>query len=353
MTDDGTGAKQMTVMRRVLAPILIAGASVFAASQAARRARQIDFHGRVVVVTGGSRGLGLVLARQLAEQGARLALVARDEVTLERARQDLTERGAEVLTLPCDIGERDAVEQTVARVIEHYGRIDVLINNAGIIAVGPLEHMAVGDFETAMATHFWGPLYLTLAALPSLRQREGARIVNIASIGGQLAVPHLLPYSASKFALVGLSDGLRAELAKDGIRVTTVNPGLLRTGSPPNANFKGRHRAEYAWFTIADALPITSIDARRAARQILAACRYGDAELTITWQAKAAILANALAPRLIAEMLDLTNRLLPQPTGTAGDTAHTGRDSQSAFAPSPLTILSDRATLENNETESR
>ena len=339
--------------RRVLAPLLVAGTSVFATAQVARRSRQIDFHGRVVVITGGSRGLGLVLARELAEQGARLALVARDEVTLERARQELSEPGAEVLALPCDVGERAAVEQVVERVVAHYGRIDVLINNAGIIEVGPLEHMAVGDFETAMATHFWGPLYLTLVALPHLRQREGARIVNIASIGGQLAVPHLLPYSASKFALVGLSDGLRAELAKDGIRVTTVNPGLLRTGSPPNAGFKGRHRAEYSWFSIADALPITSIDARRAARQIIDACRYGDAELTITWQAKAAILANALAPRLMADLLALTNRILPRPTGTGGDAKYTGRGSRFALVPSPLTVLSDRATLENNETDGR
>ena len=343
----------MTIVRRVFAPLMIAGTATFAATQLARRTRQIDFHGRVVVVTGGSRGLGLVLARELAEQGARLALIARDEVTLERARKDLSERGAEVLILSCDVGAREAVEQAVARIVAHYGRIDVLINNAGIIEVGPLEHMAVEDFETALATHFWGPLYLTLAALPALRQRDGARIVNIASIGGQMAVPHLLPYSASKFALVGLSDGLRAELAKDGIRVTTVNPGLLRTGSPPNAQFKGRHRAEYAWFTIADALPITSIDARRAARQILDACRYGDPELTITWQAKAAILSNALAPRLMADLLALTNRLLPRPTGVDGDTTRTGRESRSAFAPSPLTALSDRATRENNETDGR
>lgn len=343
----------MTMLRRALTPILIAGTSVFAATQVVRRTRQIDFYGRVVVVTGGSRGLGLVLARELAEQGARLALIARDEVTLERARQELSAYGAEVLTLPCDVGEREAAEQAIARVVAHYGRIDVLINNAGIIEVGPLEHMAIADFETALATHFWGPLYLTLAALPYLRQHEGARVVNIASIGGQMAVPHLMPYSASKFALVGLSDGLRTELAKDGIRVTTVNPGLMRTGSPPNAQFKGRHRAEYAWFAIADALPITSIDARRAARQILDACRYGDAELTITWQAKAAIVANALAPRLLAELLSLTNRLLPQPTGTEGDTARAGHESQSALAPSPLTVLSNRAALENNEIDGR
>lgn len=339
----------MATMLRVLAPTLAAGLTAFAAARVARGARRIDFRGRVVVIAGGSRGLGLVLARELANEGARLALLARDEETLERAREDLAGRGAEVLAIPCDVRDRAAVEAAVERIAARYGGIDVLINNAGLIQAGPLAHMTVADFEAALATHFWGPLYLTLAALPHLRGRAGARIVNIASIGGQIAVPHLAPYSASKFALVGLSDGLRAELAKDGIRVTTVNPGLLRTGSPPNAGFKGQHRAEYTWFAIADALPITSIDARRAARQILDACRHGDPELTITWQAKAAVLLNALAPGLMADLMALTNRLLPGSTGPEGDEARPGRESRTPLAPSPLTILSDRATLENNE----
>ena len=89
----------------------------------------------------------------------------------------------------------------------------MLVNNAGIIQVGPLEHMTIDDFEEAMATHFWGPLFTILAALPHMRGRGGRRIVNISSIGGKIAVPHLLPYTASKFALTGLSEGLRAELA--------------------------------------------------------------------------------------------------------------------------------------------
>lgn len=339
----------MATLPRALTPALLVGTAAFAASRVARRARRIDFAGRVAVIAGGSRGLGLVLARELAAEGARLALLARDAETLERARRELAEGGAEVVALPCDIRDRAAVEAAIGQVVARYGRLDVLINDAGIIQVGPVEHMAIADFEAALAIHFWGPLYLTLAALPHLRRQEGARIVNIASIGGQLAVPHLAPYSASKFALVGLSDGLRAELAKDGIRVTTVNPGLMRTGSPPNAGFKGRRQAEYTWFAIADALPITSIDARRAARQIVDACRHGDPELTITWQAKAAILLNSLAPGLLAELMALTNRLLPDPTGPEGDTVRPGRESRSPLAPSPLTALSDRATLANNE----
>src|SRR5256714_1298474 len=134
----------------------------------------------------------------------------------------------------------------------------------------------VAGVLAALAVHLWGPLYAMRAVVPQMRRQGGGRIVNIASIGGKIAVPHLTPYSASKFALVGLSDGMRAELAKDNILVTTVCPGLMRTGSPPNAHFKGRHRAEFTWFVLGDSLPLASIDARRAARHIITACRYCD-----------------------------------------------------------------------------
>src|SRR5204863_2590958 len=125
-------------------------------------------------------------------------------------------------------------------------------------------------------------VHTTLDVMPDMRARREGRIVNISSIGGKVSVPHLLPYSASKFALVGLSEGLRAELAKDGIVVTTVCPGLMRTGSPRNAQFKGQHRAEYAWFTLSDSMPFFSQSAERAARQILSACRHGEAEVVLS-----------------------------------------------------------------------
>lgn len=141
--------------------------------------------------------------------------------------------------------------------------------------------MTLKDYEDAMKTHFWGPLYAMMAVLPEMRARRAGRIVNISSIGGKVGVPHLAPYCASKFPLTGLSQALHAELATDGIKVTNVCPGLMRTGSPRNATFKGQHRAEYAWFTISDSLPFTSISAERAARQILAACKRGEAEVVL------------------------------------------------------------------------
>jgi NAD(P)-dependent dehydrogenase (short-subunit alcohol dehydrogenase family) len=200
-----------------------------------------------------------------------------------------------------------------------------------------------------MATHFWGPLHLMLELVPAMRRRGFGRIVNISSIGGRMAVPHLAPYCASKFALTGLSDSLRAELADDGIAVTTVSPGLMRTGSPMNAQMKGQHEAEYAWFAISDSLPGMSISAERAASQILEACRHGDPELTITLQARAATLLGELAPSVVARMMMIAAKLLPGPAGPEGDRPKRGRESESAWAPSFATALSDRAAVLNNE----
>jgi NAD(P)-dependent dehydrogenase (short-subunit alcohol dehydrogenase family) len=322
-------------------------AAAAATSRALRNRHAISFEGRVVVITGGSRGLGLVMARQLAAEGARLCLLARDEEELARARAQLPAE-AEVMTIRCDVRRRGDVRAAMSQVLEKWTAVDVLINNAGVIQVGPLEHMAERDFENAMATHFWGPLHLLFEALPSMRRRGFGRIVNISSIGGKVAIPHMAPYCASKFALVGLSDSIRAELAQHGIRVTTVCPGLMRTGSPMNADVKGQHEAEYAWFVISDSTPGLSMSAERAARQILDACRYGDPDLVLTLPANLAVMANNVAPTLVAHLTALGNRLLPAAAGPEGDRLKRGREIENV-APSFATALTDRAAVANNE----
>lgn len=326
-----------------------AGAGAYLAARAVyRRLGGYDFEGKTVLITGGSRGLGLVLARGFAAEGANVAICARDPQELERARADLAARGARAFAFPCDVTDRAQVRELVDVVTRHFGCIDVLVNNAGVIQVGPLELMTLEDFEQAMAVHFWGPLYATLAVLPEMRRRRAGRIVNVSSIGGRISVPHLVPYSASKFALAGLSDGLRAELAQDGIVVTSVFPSLMRTGSPRNATFKGQHRAEYAWFAISDSLPVTSIGAERAAAQIIDACRRGRAELVISMQAQAAVKFRALFPEATADILAVVNRLLPGPGGIGRARAR-GKESESSLAPSVLTTLTESAARRNNE----
>jgi NAD(P)-dependent dehydrogenase (short-subunit alcohol dehydrogenase family) len=324
------------------------GAGMFLA-RAARARFGISFEDRVVVITGGSRGLGLVLARMFAAEGARVVLLARDLGELDRARNDIEARGGWVLTLRCDIRRRGDVRAAVDRIIDECRAIDVLVNNAGVIQVGPLEHMSEEDFENACATHFRGPLNLILEVVPIMRHRSFGRIVNIASIGGRVAVPHLAPYCASKFALVGLSDAIRAELDEYGIRVTTVSPGLMRTGSPGHALFKGQHAAEYTLFRTAASLPGLTISAERAARQIIEACRYGDPALTITPQAKLAAVMNAAAPGVTARATMLVSRLLPRPNSVDGNASRKGLEVD-LHGPSLVTALGDRAAVANNET---
>jgi len=330
--------------------LVLAGSSLAAAIalKAALRSRY-SFRDKSVLITGGSRGLGLVVARILAQEGARLTIVGRNLKTLDTAVEDLRQLGGNVQFSVYDIRDRDQSREAVESAVRAFGSIDVLINNAGIIQVGPLEHMRIEDFENAMATHAWGPLYTMLAAFPHMRRQGGGRMVNISSIGGKVAVPHLLPYAMSKFALAGLSEAMGIELSKYGIHVTSVYPGLMRTGSHVNAEFKGKHKEEFTWFSLMAALPVFSIDARRAAKQIVEACRAGRPELVITSQARLAVKAKALFPNLVAGTMRIVNSLLPQPGDEADSSAQTGWASRSALSHSPLTRLADRAINENNE----
>jgi short-subunit dehydrogenase len=327
-----------------LAAIGLAGAAL--AYRAVRPKYKVT--DKVVLITGGSRGLGLVLAREFADRGARIAICARDRDELQRAKDDLEAHGAEVFDAICDVREQGDVETMIADIRARFGGIDILINNAGVIQVGPLETQTQIDFEEAIKVHFWGPYYAMRAVLPEMRQRGDGRIANIVSIGGKIAVPHLAPYCASKFALAGLSNAMRAELAKDNIYVTSVFPGLMRTGSHINAFFKGQNEKEFAMFSIMNGLPVTSVSAENAARQIVKAIEKGSAELVISPQAKLAAKVNALFPSLTSEILALTNAFLPS-TGGVGRGHATGLESTSPFSPSILTSLVDAASYRNNE----
>ena len=311
------------------------------------QARRYKLSGRSVLITGGSRGLGLALARQFLRRGAKVALLGRDPEALERARQLLAGQGT-IFVRPCDVRDRNQVEQAVADVRHEFCGIDVLVNNAGTITVGPLDAMTIDDYQEALNIFFWAPLYATFAALPAMRERRAGRIVNISSIGGKISVPHLLPYSVGKFALSGWSEGLRAEVAKDNIYVTSVFPGLMRTGSPRNADFKGQHRAEYTWFLLSDSLPGLSISADRAARQIVRACEFGKAELIISLPAKFLIKAKALFPGFASLAMRAANQLLPDAKGANG-TSKKGAQSTTSLTESWLTVLDQRAAKKNNQ----
>lgn len=328
-------------------PGLVGAATLgFFAFRAFASRRMTGYSDRVVLITGASRGLGFILAREFLEEGAKVIVCARDSKELNGAQKDLQRFGPNLLTYTCDVSEEQEADKMIQFVFKKFGRLDVLVNNAGIIQVGPIGTMTNKDFSEVMAINFSGAMHTTLAALPKMER--GGRIINITSIGGAIGVPHLLPYVASKFAMVGFSLGLRAELLQKGIAVVTVLPGLMRTGSFMNAFFKGNRAAEFTWFSLGASLPLISIDAERAARKIMRAGLSGTPFLTLGFPAKLARVFYTLAPGIGADLLSLINRALPKETAERGN-LKSGRQIRPLRRQSPLTRLGTRAALKFRE----
>lgn len=336
-------------MRKRLTAALVALGGAALARRALRRLRAESLDGRVVLVAGGTRGLGLALARAFGGEGARVAICGRDPETLDAALADLAERGIEAFGRTCDVADEPQVAQVVRAVEARWGRIDVLANVAAVIDVGPAGVHDAETFERTMAINFRGPLHAIRQVLPGMLERGWGRIVNITSIGGKVSVPRLLPYGCAKFALVGLSEGLRAELGGTGVKVTTVVPGLMRTGSHVNARYVGDPEAEMSWFSLGSATPASAMMAERAARRIVLAARAGEAEVVLSWQAKLLIALHTLSPGLVQDGWGLVHRLLPGGEGAGapfagpGQPAAKGRELATPIVPSPLTLLAQRA----------
>lgn len=296
---------------RVLATAALAAGAVGLAIVARYRSRY-TFDNKVVVITGGSRGLGLVLARELASRGASLGLMARDALELARARRSM-DSDSLVQLLPADVTDPAQVEQAFGTMIRRFGRIDVVINNAGQILSAPFDDTTKEDFEAMLDVHFWGTLHVSRAALPHLARHGEGRIINICSIGGRVPIPHLSAYCASKFAQAGLSAVMAEELRAKGIHVTTVLPGLMRTGSHLQAWFKGDRPAEFALFALIGGSPGTSMSAERAARLILSAAARGRADAVIPFSYRQLAKLSACAPNATIATLAAVNEMMPGP----------------------------------------
>jgi NAD(P)-dependent dehydrogenase (short-subunit alcohol dehydrogenase family) len=302
--------------------------------------------GRIAAVVGGSRGLGLDLCRELVRRDYRVALCARDAAEVERVRLEFEERGVEVLARVHDATDGAAMQQFVAEIVARHGRLDLLATCAATIQVGPLEAMTQVDFEDALQQIFWTTYHASMAALPVMRTQRHGHIAHVTSIGGKISVPHLLPYSTAKFAATGFSEGLRFAVARDGIRVTTITPGVLRTGAHVNAPFKGDQEAEYSWFSAGATLPLVSLGSERAARRILDAVERGKVECTLSAPVRLAVVAKALFPGLASRLLSLQDALLPDGHGVTG--SERGAD-VAARSERPWVRLIDRIGRRNAE----
>jgi short-subunit dehydrogenase len=315
-----------------------------------RRLGKIELAGKIVVITGGSRGLGLVLARALGQRGMRVVICARDEEELERARASLAADRIDATALPVDVTEGDGIAGMIADVEENLGPVEVLVNNAGIIQVGPSETMTLDDYRRAMDVMFWGALNGAEAVLPRMRARRRGTIVNVTSIGAAVGIPHLAPYDAAKFAMRGWSEAIGAEEARRGIAVVTVVPGLMRTGSFGHALVKGRRYVEASMFSLMASLPLLTVSAEHAAHRIVRAIEYSERFVVVGVPAKLLRICHALAPGAVVRGMGLVNRLLPPGDEEDRNTMPLpGEIFRRGLARSILTALGDRAARRYNE----
>lgn len=328
---------------------LAAGTAALAIS---KNKKITSYAGKTVIITGGSRGLGLALAKKFVSEEANVCLIARTEEDLLAAEQILMQENpmASVFTCVCDITDHNQFREAVQKTFDRFGSIDVLINNAGAILVGPFDSMSPDDFQAQMKVHLFANINASKEVLKYFRQTRDGQIINICSMGGKVAVPHMLPYDTSKFALAGFSQGLTAELAMENISVMTVYPALMRTGSPIQAVFKGDSQKEFSWFASADVLPGLSAAASDVAKQIVEAAKERRTELIPSFIGKTRMAASVLFPELMLWGMGMMNRLMPKNRENHYLTGAQSRTKNSYKIPG-LQSRSEQAEIEGNQVE--
>ncbi|MDE1862594.1 MAG: SDR family NAD(P)-dependent oxidoreductase [Thaumarchaeota archaeon] len=206
----------------------------------------MDYSGRVVVITGASSGIGKESAAKFARLGASVALVARDGVKLGEAAGELAGYGVPVLACACDVSRKEEVEGMGRKVLEKFGRVDVLVNNAGFGVYGRFSEVGADAAESQMATNYLGMVYCTGQFLPGMLERRSGHIVNVASVAASFGIPAMAGYCASKFAMLGFSESLYHELKGSGVGVTVVSPIMVRTNFFDGESFRRMPKYTYA-----------------------------------------------------------------------------------------------------------
>ncbi|MBD2181482.1 SDR family oxidoreductase [Planktothrix sp. FACHB-1355] len=197
-----------------------------------------------LLITGASQGSGKATALLFARQGYDVVLAARQADRLEVVAQEIENLGRSALAVSTDVGNIEQVQTLVNKALENFGNIDVLINNAGICLTAPMERTSLSDWQQIMDTNFWGYVYTINAILPHFLERNTGTIVNVGSFGGKMPLPQMTAYCASKYAITGLTETLRLELAPKGIDVSAVHPGVINSDFMERAMFRGKDEAE-------------------------------------------------------------------------------------------------------------
>lgn len=249
---------------------------------------------KVAIVTGASSGIGEAAARALALRGAAIVLAARNEESLKSLANGISASGGRVLVVKTDVTDRESVEGMVERAVDEFGAPDILVNNAGLGLSGQVAELRVEDLRYVMEVNLIGPLNCIQAALPHMK--PGGRIINVSSVVGKRALPKVGGYCASKFALNGLSDALRVEVAKRGITVTSVQPGTTSTAFRNNAR---RTRDEKRGWRPPGVTP------ERVAEKIVRAAEKGGRDVYVRFTDRLFVAGTTLAPGLADRVLRL------------------------------------------------
>ena len=198
----------------------------------------MNFENKVVVITGASSGIGEAAAEQFAKKGANLVLVARRKEKLEQVEKNLSKYSVKILICVCDVSDKDQVKQMSEKVIETFSKIDILVNNAGFVIYGKVKELSIEDIESQMKTNYFGTIYCTKSFLPHFLEQNYGHIVNVASVGASFGVPGIASYCATKYAMLGFSEGLKHELHNTGVGITVVSPIQVRTNLFNHPSFK-------------------------------------------------------------------------------------------------------------------
>jgi short-subunit dehydrogenase len=256
-----------------------------------------NFGGQTVFITGASAGIGAALAREFARLGADLVLGARRTERLDALAQELQRGGRRAIAVASDVTKDGDVERAVAAARSAFGRIDVVVANAGFGVVGPVERLTLEDYRRQFETNVFGVLRTIWATLPDLKQTRG-RVAIIGSVSGHLATPGSSPYAMSKFAVRALAEALGHELARDGVTVTLISPGFVES--------ELRRIDNHGHLSASAGDPIPSwlvMSATRAARQIVSAIARRRREAVITGHGRAAVFMNRHAPWLVSAVI--------------------------------------------------
>jgi NAD(P)-dependent dehydrogenase (short-subunit alcohol dehydrogenase family) len=280
----------------------------------------------------------------LIARGCSVAICGRDGETIERAVWTLQEEGADVFGMACDASQPEAVDRFIQAAQARFGRIDLLVNNAGQCFTGPASELLAADMASALRNIFWSQFYPTMAVLPLMRSRNFGRIANVTSFAGKVPIPHQAAYVAAKHAATGWSETLSVELAREGVYVSTIAPPPIRNGAPLSVHFNGDVEGEFTWFTRTLTSRLSAVSAERTARVVVDALRDGSGERAVGLTSWLLARAHGVAPNLVLEAQRVIERFMP-PAGPPGTTSRTHLGAEVALASTnpEVTRLAGRA----------